>query len=209
VSTFARGAWRYGVPVGAVGLAVAVVSVPLAAALWAVAGGVFWFHRDPDRSVPAEGVVAPADGTVSVLREEGGRLRLGIFMNLHHVHVNRAPYGGTVEAVDHSPGGHWPAFSKRSDRNEKLRIDFGDHEVVLIAGAVARRIHPYVTEGATVERGERIGNISFSSRVDLLFPPEVDRADLLVAEGDSVRAGETRLLAGVPVGSTALETYTG
>jgi phosphatidylserine decarboxylase len=194
VNAFARGAWRFGVPVAAAGLVAAVLWLPAAVALWAVTGAVFWFHRDPERTVPAEGVLAPADGTVSVLREEDDRLRLGIFMNLHHVHVNRAPYGGTVEAVEHSPGGHWPAFTKSSDRNERLRVDFGDHEVVLIAGAVARRIHPSVTEGVTVDRGERIGHISFSSRVDLLFPPDVDRSDLAVSEGDAVRAGETRLI---------------
>ena len=193
MDAFARGAWRYGLPVAAAGVVAAVVWLPLGVALWATTGAVFWFHRDPERAVPPEGVVAPADGTVSVLREEDDRLRLGIFMNLHHVHVNRAPYGGTVEAVEHSPGGHWPAFTKSSDRNEKLRVDFGDHEVVLIAGAVARRIHPYVTEGVTVDRGERIGHISFSSRVDLLLPPEVDRSDLAVSKGDRVRAGETRL----------------
>jgi phosphatidylserine decarboxylase len=194
VNAFARGAWRFGVPVAAAGLVAAVLWLPAAVALCAVTGAVFWFHRDPERTVPAEGVLAPADGTVSVLREEDDRLRLGIFMNLHHVHVNRAPYGGTVEAVEHSPGGHWPAFTKSSDRNERLRVDFGDHEVVLIAGAVARRIHPSVTEGVTVDRGERIGHISFSSRVDLLFPPDVDRSDLAVSEGDAVRAGETRLI---------------
>ncbi len=194
MNAFARGAWRYGLPVAAVGVVGAVLWLPAGVALWALTGAVFWFHRDPERTTPAEGVVAPADGTVSVLREEGDRLRLGIFMNLHHVHVNRAPYGGTVEAVEHSPGGHWPAFTKSSDRNERLRVDFGDHEVVLVAGAVARRTHPYVTEGVTVDRGERIGHISFSSRVDLLFPSEVDRSDLAVSRGDAVRAGETPLI---------------
>lgn len=193
MNAFAPGAWRYGLPVAVVGLVGAALWLPLGVALIALTGAVFWFHRDPERTTPAEGVVAPADGTVSVLREEGDRLRLGIFMNLHHVHVNRAPYGGTVEAVEHSPGGHWPAFTKSSDRNERLRVDFGDHEVVLVAGAVARRIHPYVTEGVTVDRGERIGHISFSSRVDLLLPPEVDRSDLAVSKGDAVRAGETPL----------------
>jgi len=191
---FAPGAWRYGLPVAAAGLVVAPLSVPLAVGLWALAAGVFWFHRDPERTPPAEGVVAPADGTVSVLREEGDRLRVGVFMNLHHVHVNRAPRGGRVEAVEHSPGGHWPAFSKASERNERCRVTFQDHEVVLIAGALARRIHPHVSEGDRVDRGQRVGHISFGSRVDLVLPPEVDRADLRVGKGDRVRAGETRVV---------------
>jgi len=51
---------------------------PVGIGLLALAFGVLWFHRDPDRSTPdAEGiVVAPADGTVSVVRKEGERLPL-------------------------------------------------------------------------------------------------------------------------------------
>jgi phosphatidylserine decarboxylase len=42
-----------------------------------------------------------------------------------------------------------------------------------------------------VERGERIGHIAFGSRADVVLPASVGRDDLHVAEGDSVRAGET------------------
>jgi phosphatidylserine decarboxylase len=159
----------------------------------ALAAGALGFHRDPEREIPERGVLAPADGRVSVVRTDGDRLRLGIFMNLHDVHVNRSPVAGTVREVTHSPGGHWPAFTKASDRNERVVVDLGEYEVTLIAGAVARRIHPYVEVGEELARGERIGHISFGSRVDVLFPPEVDEADLEVERGQRVRAGETVL----------------
>lgn len=154
---------------------------------------VLHFHRDPDRDPPAAGVLAPADGRVSVIREEGDRVRVGVFMNLTDVHVNRAPLAGRVEDVTHTPGGHWPAFSKESERNERVRIDCGEFELVLIAGAIARRIHPYVAAGDRIERGERVGHISFGSRVDVLMPPEVTLADLRVEKRETVRAGETVL----------------
>jgi phosphatidylserine decarboxylase len=115
-------------------------------------------------------------------------------MNVTDVHVNRAPMAGTVQSVTHEPGKHWPAFSKESDRNERLRVEFEEYAVVLIAGAVARRVHPSVTPGQSVERGERIGHISFSSRVDVVFPPGVTREDLCVDRGTVVRAGESRLV---------------
>jgi phosphatidylserine decarboxylase len=190
---FASHAWRYATPVFALAPVAALLS-PIAGAL-AVGAGLLAlaFHRDPEREIPQEGVLAPADGRVSVLRREGERLRVGIYMGVTDVHVNRAPMTGTVETVTHSPGANRPAFSKESDRNERVEIDCGEFAVVQIAGAFARRIHPAVEPGARVERGERIGHISFGSRVDVLLPVEVDCADLAVEMNETVRAGETVL----------------
>lgn len=191
----AQGTSRYTVPLALLGLPALLFS-PFSGLFVVLAGlVVLAFHRDPDRTVPDSGVLAPADGRVSVVREEDDRLRVGIFMNITDVHVNRAPMAGTVQSVTHSPGKHWPAFVKESDRNEKVHIEFEDYTVIQIAGAVARRIHPYVEAGQSVARGERIGHISFSSRVDVIFPADFSREDLLVGKGDSVTAGETRLVA--------------
>jgi phosphatidylserine decarboxylase len=191
---FARGSWRYAAPPALVGLFLLPFSLVWAAVAFLSSGAALGFHRDPDRSPPPDGLLAPADGRVSVVREDAGRLRVGVFMNLTDVHVNRAPLSGTVESVTHSPGKHWPAFTKESDRNEKVHVEFEEYTVVLIAGAVARRIHPYVGPGETVERGQRIAHISFSSRVDVLMPEGVEREDLCVEKGETVRAGETRLI---------------
>jgi len=166
---------------------------PIGVALVALAVGVLWFHRDPDRAPPDAGVVSPADGTVSVVREEGSRLRVGVFMNVTDVHVNRAPLPGTVRELRHRPGANRPAFSKESDRNEQVVIDCGEYELLVIAGWFARRIHPAVEPGDRVDRGERVGHVSFGSRADVVLPADVSRDDIRVAEGDDVRAGETVL----------------
>lgn len=164
----------------------------------ALGGFVLWFHRDPDRNPPPTGVLAPADGTVTVCRTEGDRIRVGVFMNLTDVHVNRAPVDGTVRSVEHVPGANRPAFSKESAHNERVVMDLEGTEVTLIAGAFARRIHPYVEEGDTLSRGERIGHVSFGSRADVLLPADVVEADLRVSVGDAVRAGETVIASGEP-----------
>ena len=190
---FASGAWRFASPLFALAVPL-VVLAPWASLLAIVLGAaVLLFFRDPDRLPPESGVLAPADGKVSVVRTEGDRLRVGVFMNVTNVHVNRAPLSGTVESIEHRPGANKPAFSKDSDRNEQVRIDCGEFEVVQIAGWFARRIHPYVEEGQQVARGERIGHIAFGSRADVIFPPSVTEADLEVSVGDKVRAGETVL----------------
>ena len=60
--------------------------------------------------------------------------------------------------------------------------------MVQIAGLIARRIVPFVREGASLGAGERIGMIRFGSRVDVYLP---EGAKALVAEGQTAIAGET------------------
>lgn len=192
---FAPGAWRYARIPLALGVLFAFLAPLLTVLCALVAAGALWFHRDPPRSPPPSGVVAPADGRVSVVREEGERLRVAVFMNVTDVHVNRAPMAGTVESVEHSPGRHLPAFTKESERNEHVEIDCDEYDLTLIAGAVARRIHPYVEAGDDLDRGDRIGHISFGSRADVLLPADYDREDVRVSKGQHVRAGETVIAA--------------
>lgn len=191
---FAPGAWRYATAPLVVAIPLLVVVPPLGIVCLFVGIGVLWFHRDPKRSPPPDGLVAPADGRISVLREEDGRVRVGVFMNVTDVHVNRAPAPTTVEGVEHTPGKHLPAFTKESERNERVHVTCEDYDLTFIAGAVARRIHPYVEAGDSLERGQRIGHISFGSRVDVLLPVEYDIDDVRVAEGQRVHAGESVLV---------------
>ena len=171
--------------------AATVLAVPATA----LTAGMLWFFRDPDRDIPEGRVLSPADGVVqSIMPWRDGRTRVAIFMSPLDVHVNRAPMAGTVTAVDHVPGGFVPAFNKESENNERVVWHFdtelGDIEMVQIAGAVARRIVPYLSAGSKVEQGERIGLIRFGSRVDLYLPRGVEVA---VEVGDRTVAGVTRL----------------
>jgi phosphatidylserine decarboxylase len=188
---FAPGAGRWALPplVGAV--VFAFVLPPLAVVLLCVGLFALWNFRDPERHPPTKGIVAPADGTVSVIRAEDDQFRVGVYMNALDVHVVRAPKKGYVDGVTHSPGANRPAFTKGSERNERVDVDFGLFEVSLIAGWFARRIAPYVHDGDDVAKGERLGHIAFGSRADVLLPPSIDREHLRVREGDAVRAGET------------------
>jgi len=169
----------------------AAVAVPATA----LAAGMLWFFRDPEREITQGRVISPADGVVqSIMPWPDGRTRVAIFMSPLNVHVNRAPLAGTVAAVQHIPGGYVPAFNKESENNERVVWHFdteiGDVEMVQIAGAVARRIVPYVPQGCKVEQGDRIGLIRFGSRVDVYLPEGVE-ADVEV--GQATTAGVTRL----------------
>ncbi|WP_336344512.1 protein sorting system archaetidylserine decarboxylase [Halalkalicoccus ordinarius] len=190
---FAPGVWWYALPPLLLVFPAFVVSPTLSLLFLAAAGATLFFFRDPERTPPFSGIVSPADGTISEIRTEGDRIRVCIFMNVHDVHVVRSPDDAVVESIEHESGGYRPAFSKDSDRNEKVHVRFSDSEVTLIAGVFARRITPYVEAGDELERGERLGHIAFGSRVDALLPPEIDHADLQVEHGEKVTAGETAI----------------
>ncbi|MFI9202055.1 phosphatidylserine decarboxylase [Streptomyces sp. NPDC053048] len=167
----------------------------LAVPATALAAGMLWFFRDPDREIAKGRVISPADGVVqSIMPWKDGRTRVAIFMSPLNVHVNRAPMSGTVTSVEHIAGGFVPAFNKESENNERVVWHFdtelGDIEMVQIAGAVARRIVPYIDADTKVEQGDRIGLIRFGSRVDIYLPEGVEVA---VEVGQATTAGVTRL----------------
>lgn len=178
------------------------VLVPLVATLvavlspihvtWAMLPGgltvlVALFFRDPERT-PGDGIVAAADGRVR--SAQGGQVVT--FLNVHNVHVIRAPYAGTVRRIERLPGGHRPAFLEGAKRNAGLAVtletDWGALEVHLIAGLVARRAVAYVEAEQIVSKGQRIGIIRFGSRVDVELPAG---AQATVTPGTRVRAAES------------------
>jgi len=167
------------------------------------------FFRDPERRAP-DGpglVVAPADGrVVEVTETEEPRFlgrpahKIGIFMSLASVHVNRSPCAGRVEAVEHRPGRFLDARRPESSaENESNTIAIGDAEgrgtrivVRQVAGVLARRIVCAAAAGDRLERGQRIGMIKFGSRAEVYVPAD-SGFEVMVELGRRVRAGETVL----------------
>jgi len=181
------------------------------AAGWTVAGFtllgvtvfVACFFRNPPRFIPGDEatVVSPADGRVLVAGEielpDGSKaLRVGIFLSIFNVHVNRSPLAGRVVSVERGGESFLAAFDSRAEsRNVRctmtLELATGLRvQVVQITGLIARRIlcHPQV--GEWVRRGDRYGLIRFGSRTDVILPLD---AELKVKRGDRVRGGSSVL----------------
>jgi phosphatidylserine decarboxylase len=203
---------NYGIPVAAEGwpfiLPLAIATVLLFALGWKGAGAaalvialfVLFFFRDPERTVPPEKdvVVSPADGRVIVIKDvyEPDYLKqdvkqISIFLSVFNVHVNRAPCGGSVEAVKYNPGKfHVASADKASLDNEQtaMVITSGKKKILVkqIAGLIARRIVCYARPGDTIKTGERYGLIRFGSRVDLFLPKD---SELRVRVGDRIKGG--------------------
>jgi phosphatidylserine decarboxylase len=168
-----------------------------------------WFFRDPQRTVPAgDGlIVSPGDGlvteTVTITTPSGPLQRISIFLSVFDVHVNRSPIGGILSGVRYQRGEYLNAMNPASaDRNEQNAVTVLGQGIEVtfkqIAGLLARRIVFNLSEGDSVERGQRVGLIKFGSRVDVLLPAE---AVLQVKVGQRVKGGSS-VLAAMPDGES-------
>ncbi len=160
------------------------------------------FFRDPERETPGgdDLVVAAADGVIAdiVEIEETEVLktkcrRVGIFLNVFDVHVNKAPIAGKITYTQHHPGLFLDArHPECSVKNEALTWAIEGKYATLvvrqITGAIARRIVPWSKLGDPVPKGFRFGMIRFGSRTEVYLPLT---ATIEVKLGDKVRGGET------------------
>ena len=160
----------------------------------AVAAGVAWFYRDPERQAPERPdlCLAPADGQVVEVTEAGGRSEIAIFLSLWDVHVQRSPVAGTVVASRRVPGPRWPAMFHQAAANGghelEIESEHGRVGVRRLAGLMAGRVTTRVSVGDRLAAGQRIGRIHLGSRAVLQLPAGFR---VLVRPGDRVRAGET------------------
>ena len=137
-----------------------------------------YFEQDTEKVV-----VAPADGKIVVIEEvdeneyfHDKRLMISIFMSVVNVHANWYPVDGVVKKVGHQNGKFMKAWlPKASTDNERSMVVIETPEGVevmarQIAGAMARRIVTYATEGEECFIDEHMGFIKFGSRVDVYLP---------------------------------------
>ncbi|MFA5240099.1 MAG: phosphatidylserine decarboxylase [Phycisphaerae bacterium] len=168
------------------------------------------FFRDPYRPCPADKnlLLSPADGRVTdveVIEENDflgtSALKIGIFLSIFNVHINRAPCNVKVEQIRYKKGLYKNAMSPESGRvNESnalyiTRTDSPEDKLIVrqISGAIARRIVCAAKEGQELNGGEKFGMIKFGSRTELYVPARSD-VKCLVRIGDKVKAGLTPLV---------------
>ena len=138
----------------------------------------------------------------------GETLKIGIFMSVFNVHVNRAPALGTVTTLNHVPGRFFNALRARSSTdNESNSVllncpDVPGQSVLVkqIAGVLARRIVCRCQLSQRLDRGESFGMIKFGSRVEV-YLPHSQQLRVEVTKGQKVKAGSTVLLGYDPVSS--------
>ncbi|MEA3225293.1 MAG: phosphatidylserine decarboxylase [Planctomycetota bacterium] len=163
----------------------AIISIEIA--LIAVLAWVLAFFRDPERLCPSDAnlLLAPADGRVTEIETVaedgfigGSALRIGIFLSIFNVHLNRAPCNVRVEKITYKKGKYLNAMNPQSGRvNESndlglVRTDSPEDKLIVrqVSGAIARRIVCATAEGRELAGGEKLGMIKFGSRTELYVP---------------------------------------
>ena len=171
---------------------------------------IVYFFRDPHREPANEpgDIVSPADGTVAAISEYehhpfigGPAVKIGIFLSIFNVHVNRFPMTGRVVGLAYKRGKYLNALKPESAlENEQLHVKLETTDpadgpprrmvIHLIAGLIARRIVCILKPGDAMHRGDRIGMIKLGSRTELVMPKEPG-LKVLVRVGEKVHGGST------------------
>ena len=165
---------------------------------------IFYFFRDPVRSIPLEDViVSPADGIITYIGPSESPIeinnsqkfiKVSIFLNIFNVHVNRMPTLSVIKNIKYIHGKFINAsLDKSSVDNERniITLEKENKDILIvtqIAGLIARRIVCDVRENQKVDQGSRFGIIKFGSRVDLYLPLTYKT---LISLGQTVVGGET------------------
>lgn len=170
---------------------------------------VISFFRDPVRNGrfgPGE-LCSPADGTITEIADlddheafDGPAVRIGMFLSLFNVHINRSPCAATVRSIDYQPGlfldARHPDSGSKNEANTLLLDPDppmpGPIVVRQVAGLVARRIICHAKPGDHMAVGHRFGLIKFGSRTELIIP-KTKHTEIAVRIGDKVKAGLTVL----------------
>jgi phosphatidylserine decarboxylase precursor-related protein len=180
--------------------------IPLEAALFLVLVWMFSFFRNPRRKIiPDESILlSPADGKITDISETehealGRALKIGIFLSIFNVHLNRVPCSVKIERITYKKGMFKDARSPESGRvnesNDILMMRLAEPLdrllVRQISGAIARHIVCRAKEKDELKQGDLFGMIKFGSRTELYFPVSSSGGnyEVLVKTGDSVRAG--------------------
>ena len=125
----------------------------------------------------------------------GPAVRVGIFLSVFNVHINRSPCDAKVLEVIYKKGKFINAMNhgKASDENESNTVVLGEPSsnqpvvvVKQIVGLIARRIIFTATQNQLLARGERIGMIKFGSRTELTIAKRLEPV-IVVQVGQVVR----------------------
>jgi phosphatidylserine decarboxylase len=160
----------------------------------------FWFFRDPARISPndPDAVLAAADGTVADIVEidepevlQVLQKRVGIFLSVFDVHVNRAPVDGKIVYWKAHAGlcldaRHADCTTKNRAMTWAFQNQRGTFVVRQLTGMIARRIVGWSRVGDELNKGEHFGMIRFGSRTEVYLPLD---AEVLVKVGDRVTGG--------------------
>lgn len=154
---------------------------------------LIYFYRLPENELPNYSkniITSPAHGTiVDVQTDDKQFYKIVIYLNIFDVHVQWYPTHGTITDKIYKKGEFNLAYLlEKSQYNEKLttkiKNEFGEVRIDQIAGQLARRISNWGVLKNNVRRGDPMGMIKLSSRVDIYLPKK--KVKLLISNNTRV-----------------------
>ena len=160
---------------------------------------LMYFYRYPCRDssmLDDKCIVSPCDGTILDIKQTEDLYHIKVFLSVFDVHVQWYPVDGTIQSVQYKPGEFNIAYIlEKSDFNEKMSTVIKNRNGVLrvdqIAGQIATRIVNRSIENTEIKRGDYMGMIKLSSRVDIFLP--ISKVKLLCRVQDKVKGNKTVL----------------
>lgn len=166
---------------------------------------LMYFYRVPERTISHDAqktdLLAVSDGTIESIEynPDNKTCRIIVFLGLMDQHQQYYPIDATVEQVVYRNGEFYPAlFLEKSRYNERMDTILRPKskplsiiKITQIAGQIARRIVNHAFVGQSVCRGEWMGMIKLSSRVDVEFSINDYRPNVVI--GEKIFAKETIL----------------
>lgn len=152
-----------------------------------------FFYRLPSRSKPSfdnRFITAPSDGKVlKITKTKDNMYKISIYLSIFDVHTQWYPVDGVIRNVIYKKGSFNLAhILEKSDYNERMTTIIQNKKGIVrvdqIAGQIARRIVNNSISNTYIKRGNLMGMIKLSSRVDIYLPS--NKIELIVQPNERI-----------------------
>ena len=141
-------------------------------------------------------IVSPAEGKITnIMLLSNNRILVSVFLSVFNNHTQIYPVNGKVIKRSYDDTGQFDIVIDRyksRDNEKKIHtIKMKNNnivKVVQIAGFLPRRIASSDVVPLDVEAGDYLGMIKFGSRVDLIFPGDINK--ILVTLHNNIKIGD-------------------
>lgn len=145
--------------------------------------GYTYFNRNPIRYIPISDnvIVSPADGTITQISNN----KIDIHIGITDVHIQRAPYDGTILDIYGDSSGHYIILNN---------LIYGDFIIERKGVPLINNVMTFVKKGDIINKGDIIGKITFGSFCSIQLPlisSNTTELHIVVREGQHILAGES------------------
>ena len=141
-------------------------------------------------------IISPAQGKITnIMVLDNERILVSVFLSVFNNHTQIYPVNGTVIKRVYDDTGQFniviDRYKSRDNEKKIHTIKMKNNnivEVIQIAGFLPRRIVSSNVVPLDVNAGEYLGMIKFGSRVDLIFPGDINK--LLVTLHSNIKLGD-------------------